>query len=88
MILVDAGPLVALIHADDNHHRRCAETFQALGEPLVSVGVPGGVPVRRRCAAVGQAGGHRLVPGGQLSSAVAIPGVRVRERSSDRDAAG
>jgi hypothetical protein len=42
MILVDAGPLVALIHADDNHHRRCAETFQALGEPLVSVGVPGG----------------------------------------------
>ena len=37
MILVDAGPLVALIHADDNHHRRCAETFQALDEPLVSV---------------------------------------------------
>ncbi|HEX9736320.1 MAG TPA: hypothetical protein VGG06_30520 [Thermoanaerobaculia bacterium] len=37
MILVDAGPLVALIHADDNHHRRCAETFPGPGRAAVSV---------------------------------------------------
>jgi uncharacterized protein len=37
MILVDAGPLVALIHADDHHHRECREAFRSLAEPLVSV---------------------------------------------------
>lgn len=34
MILVDAGPLVALIHEDDNEHERCKEVFKSLGEPL------------------------------------------------------
>ena len=37
MILVDAGPLVALIHADDNHHERCREIFETLDEPMTSV---------------------------------------------------
>ncbi len=37
MILVDAGPLVALIHADDRHHQVCRDVFRQLSEPLVSV---------------------------------------------------
>jgi uncharacterized protein len=34
MILVDTGPLVALIHEDDEHHEVCKETFAAMSEPL------------------------------------------------------
>lgn len=37
MVLVDAGPLVALIHADDQHHRRCVATLQQLTDPLGTV---------------------------------------------------
>jgi hypothetical protein len=37
VILVDAGPLVALIHRDDRHHRTCSEALRALEEPLVTV---------------------------------------------------
>lgn len=37
MILVDAGPLVALIHADDQEHQRCKDVFEALNEPLGTV---------------------------------------------------
>jgi predicted nucleic acid-binding protein len=37
MILVDAGPLVALIHEDDNEHRACKEAFANFSEPLGSV---------------------------------------------------
>ncbi len=37
MVLTDAGPLVALIHADDRHHKRCTEVFRVLEEPLVTV---------------------------------------------------
>ena len=37
MILVDAGPLVALIDAGDHHHAECAEAFAAMREPLVTV---------------------------------------------------
>lgn len=37
MILVDAGPLVALIHADDRHHQECREVLRTLNEPLASV---------------------------------------------------
>ncbi|MBI1864384.1 MAG: PIN domain-containing protein [Nitrospirae bacterium] len=34
MILVDAGPLVALVHADDAEHERCKEAFRGMREPL------------------------------------------------------
>jgi predicted nucleic acid-binding protein len=37
MILVDAGPLVALIHADDREHERCREVLHALQEPMATV---------------------------------------------------
>lgn len=37
MILVDAGPLVALIHQDDHQHQRCKEAFLVLREPLGTV---------------------------------------------------
>lgn len=40
MILVDAGPLVALIHADDRHHGRCRDVLAALEEPMASVWPP------------------------------------------------
>ena len=37
MILVDAGPLVALIHADDRHHERCTDVLRVVQEPLATV---------------------------------------------------
>lgn len=37
MILVDAGPLVALIHADDQEHQRCKDVFESLNEPMGTV---------------------------------------------------
>ncbi|MBI2227553.1 MAG: PIN domain-containing protein [Deltaproteobacteria bacterium] len=37
MILVDTGPLVALIHEDDDLHPRCKEVFLSLRESLVTV---------------------------------------------------
>jgi predicted nucleic acid-binding protein len=37
VILVDAGPLVALIHADDRHHERCTKVLRTLHEPLATV---------------------------------------------------
>lgn len=37
MILVDAGPLVALIHADDRHHFPCKDALKGLREPLATV---------------------------------------------------
>ena len=37
MILVDAGPLVALIHADDRHHQQCREALVSLREPMITV---------------------------------------------------
>ena len=37
MILVDAGPMIALIHEDDNEHRRCREAFAAMNESLGTV---------------------------------------------------
>jgi hypothetical protein len=36
-MLVDAGPLVALIHARDKNHERCAEAATRIQSPLVSV---------------------------------------------------
>lgn len=37
MVLTDAGPLVALIHADDQHHERCKAVFRSLRESLATV---------------------------------------------------
>ena len=37
MVLVDAGPLVALINAADSHHERCTSVLRTLDEPLVTV---------------------------------------------------
>jgi uncharacterized protein len=37
MVLMDAGPLVALVHADDQHHERCKAAFRSLRESLVTV---------------------------------------------------
>jgi len=37
MILVDTGPLIALIHQDDNEHSICKETFLTFSEPLGTV---------------------------------------------------
>jgi predicted nucleic acid-binding protein len=37
MILVDAGPLIALIHADDQQHQRCKKVFESLIEPMATV---------------------------------------------------
>lgn len=34
---MDAGPLIALIHADGQHHERCVAALQELTEPLGTV---------------------------------------------------
>jgi len=34
MILVDAGPLVALFHREDTHHQRCTSILRSLRDPL------------------------------------------------------
>ena len=40
MILVDAGPLVALVDADDRYHEQCVSTLKSLQEPLATVWPP------------------------------------------------
>ena len=37
MTLVDAGPLIALYKADDQHHRACLAAFKRLPGPLATV---------------------------------------------------
>ena len=37
MILIDAGPMVALINADDRHHAACRAALQSIREPLGTV---------------------------------------------------
>ena len=37
MILVDAGPLVAIADADDQHHRRCVDGLRGVDRPLGTV---------------------------------------------------
>lgn len=36
MILVDAGPLVAIFDRDDRDHRRCASALEGLSAPMVT----------------------------------------------------
>lgn len=40
MILIDAGPLVALVDADDQHHSVCTAALKGLREPLATVWPP------------------------------------------------
>jgi uncharacterized protein len=37
MILIDAGPLVALISASDRHHAACRATLKRIDEPIATV---------------------------------------------------
>jgi uncharacterized protein len=37
MILIDAGPLVALISASDRHHAACRATLKRIDEPIYTV---------------------------------------------------
>lgn len=37
MMLIDTGPLVALIHADDQNHDRCTKALGSLRDPFVTV---------------------------------------------------
>ena len=37
MILVDAGPLIALANADDQYHRSCAAALKTIRQPLATV---------------------------------------------------
>lgn len=37
MILVDAGPLIALVRPDDQHHAKCAAAFRTMRDPLGTV---------------------------------------------------
>ena len=34
MILIDAGPLVAVLHRDDRNHERCVKTLRSLRDPV------------------------------------------------------
>ena len=40
MILVDAGPLVALVNADDQYHSRCVAALETFREPMATVWPP------------------------------------------------
>jgi len=40
VILVDAGPLVALVDADDQFHKKCVAALKVVREPLATVWPP------------------------------------------------
>lgn len=37
MILVDTGPLIALVRADDQHHQECVAAFRTMRQPMGTV---------------------------------------------------
>ncbi len=39
-ILVDAGPLVAILHRDDQDHQLCADRLRELRGPLITTWIP------------------------------------------------
>jgi hypothetical protein len=40
LILIDVGPLVVLVDADDQHHSACTGALKAVREPLATVWPP------------------------------------------------
>jgi uncharacterized protein len=40
LILVDAGPLAALVNADDQYHSRCVAALETFREPMATVWPP------------------------------------------------
>ncbi|MBW3566142.1 MAG: PIN domain-containing protein [Acidobacteria bacterium] len=37
MILLDAGPMIAILHRDDSHHDACVKVLRGLSEPMLTV---------------------------------------------------
>jgi predicted nucleic acid-binding protein len=40
LILIDAGPLIALVDAADQHHAKCVAALKSLREPLATIWPP------------------------------------------------
>jgi uncharacterized protein len=40
LILVDAGPLIAFVDADDQHHQKCVAALKGMHEPLGTIWPP------------------------------------------------
>jgi predicted nucleic acid-binding protein len=40
LILIDAGPLIALVDAGDQHHAKCVAALKSLREPLATIWPP------------------------------------------------